>query len=461
MTLEQLPNLERANVLVYSLGIEGRDLARWLVSQGARVTVSDTRTDAQLETAGATVPEGVERVVTGRDLLDPSGYDLVAVSQSILRHDPAMQRARQLGIPLTSQMRLFLELCPGRVVGITGSAGKSTTTSLAAAMAEAAGIEYLVGGNIGQAMLERLPEIGPQTAVILEISHTQLQYTTVSPQIAAITNVTPNHLDQFSWDEYVGLKRNILEHQGSDDIAILNADDRISRGMMVSVHGRLHQCSIQGPVTGDGAYLAFDEIVCAQGRRSARIAARGDIRLPGEHNLSNVVMASAIGCAIGLPPEAMQEAIRRFRGVPHRLEIIGAVTDVIYVNDSIATAPERTIAGLRAFDRPVVLLLGGRDKNLPLDRLYEEVQARCRAVVCFGESGDVFRQALAEGEAPVDLVATLDEAVEAAAQIAAPGDVVLLAPAGTSFDAYPNFEARGNAFRELVRRLPGFTEAEL
>jgi UDP-N-acetylmuramoylalanine--D-glutamate ligase len=134
---------------------------------------------------------------------------------------------------------------------------------------------------------------------------------------------------------------------------------------------------------------------------------------------------------------------------------------VIYVNDSIATAPERTIAGLRAFDRPVVLLLGGRDKNLPLDRLYEEVQARCRAVVCFGESGDVFRQALAEGEAPVDLVATLDEAVEAAAQIAAPGDVVLLAPAGTSFDAYPNFEARGNAFRELVQRLPGFTEAEL
>jgi UDP-N-acetylmuramoylalanine--D-glutamate ligase len=458
MTKNGLPPLDGANVLVYSLGIEGRDLARWLIAQGARVTVSDTRTDEQLRDAGATVPDGTERVVTGRDLLDPEGFDLLAVSQSILRHSPQLQRARQLGIPVTSQMRLFMQLCPGRMVGITGSAGKTTTTALVAAMADAAGIDYVVGGNIGQALLERLADIQQTTMVVLEISHTQLQYIDRSPAIAAITNVTPNHLDQFSWDEYVGLKRNLLEHQGPDDIAVLNINDRTSHGLMVSVRGHLHRCSTREPIEGHGAFLSYDEVVCVHGKRMVTIANRRDVRLRGEHNIANVVMASAIGCAMGLEPGAMQDAIARFSGVPHRLEIVGTVNQVTWVNDSIATAPERTIAGLRAFAEPVVLLLGGREKNLPLDSLYEEVKRRCRAVVCFGESREVFSEALEGSGVLTSQTATMDDAIQEAAALAKPGDVVLLAPAGTSFDAYPSFEARGQAFREAVQQLPGFRE---
>lgn len=444
-------------VLVYSLGIEGRDLARWMVANGAAVTISDTRSGDALEAASAVAPEGVERVVSGRELLDPAGFDFVAAAQSVLRYSPAMVRARQLGIPTTSQMRLFLQLCEGRVVGITGSSGKSTTTSLVAAMAREAGIDHVVGGNLGEALLGRLDEIGPETTVILEISHTQLQYTDRSPAIAAVTNITPNHLDQFSWDEYVGLKRNILAHQERPGVAILNADDHTSRALMASVRGKLVRTSIGGEVPGDGAWLEHGQVVVRQGSLAREVVARDDILLRGQHNLANVVMATAIGSEAGLPIEAMARAVRGFRGVAHRLEVVGRANGVTWVNDSIATSPERTIAGLRAFTEPVVLLLGGREKNLPLDELRELARERCRAVVCFGEAGPLFHEGMREAVGTCRLVSTLEDAVAAAAELARPGDAVLLSPAGTSFDAYPNFESRGQAFRDLVAALPGFT----
>jgi UDP-N-acetylmuramoylalanine--D-glutamate ligase len=451
------PDVRGRRVLVYSLGIEGRDLARWLLKNGASVTISDTRSEAQLAAAGATAPEGVERVVSGGALLDANGFDMVAVSQSILRYDPALGRARELGIPVTSQMRLFLQLCPAPVIGITGSSGKSTTTALVGAMAAEAGVDHIVGGNIGEALLGRLDEIQPATVVILEISHTQLQYTDRSPAIAAVTNVTPNHLDQFSWDEYVGLKRNILSHQRTDDTAVMNADDHTSRALMAAVRGRLVRCSLAGEVPGDGAWLDNRTVMLRQGGREAEaILKRDDVRLRGDHNMANVVMACAIGASAGFPAEAMARAVASFRGVPHRLEVVGAAGGATWVNDSIATSPERTMAGLKAFSEPVVLLLGGREKHLPLDLLQELAGKRCRAVVCFGEAGPLFHDAMRHTSAVTRLVSTLEEAVMAAVDLAHEGDVVLLSPAGTSFDAYPSFEVRGEAFRRLVRALPGF-----
>ncbi|GMV85145.1 MAG: UDP-N-acetylmuramoylalanine--D-glutamate ligase [Dehalococcoidia bacterium] len=444
-------------VLVYSLGIEGRDLARWMVAHGASVTLSDTRTDAELAAAGATAPGGIERLVTGQPLLDPAGYDLVAVSQSVLRYNPALARARELGVPVTSQMRLFLQLCPGRVIGITGSSGKSTTTALVGAIAAESGQPFIVGGNIGEALLGRLDEITSGTNVILEISHTQLQYTDRSPAIAAVTNVTPNHLDQFSWDEYVGLKRNIIAHQGREDVAVLNADDHTSRALMASVRGRLVRTSITAEVDGDGAWLDHAEVVIRHGGRASAVLPEGDIRLRGRHNLANAVMACAIAAEAGFPVEAMRRGVRGFRGVPHRLEVVGRAAGATWVNDSIATSPERAIAGLRAFTEPVVLLLGGREKNLPLDQLRELARERCRAIVCFGEAGPLFHGAMKSAVPVARIVPTLEEAVSAALGLVQPGDVVLLSPAGTSFDAYPNFEARGEAFRRLVAGLPGFT----
>jgi UDP-N-acetylmuramoylalanine--D-glutamate ligase len=453
-----IPDVQGKRALVYSLGMEGRDLAGWLLRHGASVTISDTRTPAQLQAAGATAPEGIDALVTGQALLPPDGFDLLAVSQSVLRHDPAVARARALRIPVISQMQLFLRVCPGRVIGITGSSGKSTTTALVGAMAREAGIDHVVGGNIGEALLGRADDISANTTVVLEISHTQLQYTDRAPHLAAVTNVTPNHLDQFSWDEYVGLKRHILEGQGAEDQAVLNADDLTSRAFVVSVNGRLSRTSVKGEVPGDGAWLDRGVIVARRGREKRDIIDRTAIRLRGEHNIENVVMACAIADAAGWPLDAVRRAATAFRGVPHRLEVVGRSAGVTWVNDSIATSPERTVAGLRAFTEPVVLLLGGREKHLPMDRLQELGRERCRAVICFGEAAQFFADAMAPVVPQCTVVSTLPDAVSAAAAAARPGDVVLLSPAGTSFDAYPSFEVRGQAFRELVRALPGFEE---
>ncbi|MEP7216652.1 MAG: UDP-N-acetylmuramoyl-L-alanine--D-glutamate ligase, partial [Anaerolineaceae bacterium] len=449
-------DLTGKQVVVYSLGIEGRDLARFFVTRGAMVTVSDTRTPAQLEAAGAVAPSGVDRVVTGQDLVDPSGFDAVAVAQSVLRSNPMVVRARELGIPFTSQMRLFLQLCEGRVLGITGSSGKSTTTALVGAMASAAGVNHVVGGNIGEALLGRLSDITPETTVILEISHTQLQYTDRSPAIAAITNVTPNHLDQFSWDEYVGLKRNILAYQTRENSAVMNADDHTSHALMAAVKGRLVRCSIDSLIEGDGAWLEDGQVMVRHGRFAQPVVRQDDVRLRGRHNLANVVMAAAIGSQAGFESGAIGQAIQEFRGVPHRLEVVGRARGATWVNDSIATSPERAIAGLNAFTEPVVLLLGGRDKNLPMDGLRELAGTRCRAVICFGEAARLFAAGVQAAVLATRVVATLEDAVDAASQVVQEGDAVLLSPAGTSFDAYPSFEVRGERFRALVRDLPGF-----
>ena len=256
-------------------------------------------------------------------------------------------RARELGIPMTSQMRLFLQLCPARPIGITGSSGKSTTTALVGEMATDAGVEPMVGGNIGEALLGRLDEIRPESTVILEISHTQLQYTDRSPRIAAITNVTPNHLDQFSWDEYVGLKRNIIAFQGPDDVAVMNADDHTSRALMTGARGRLIRTSLRDDPGGEAAWFDGRSVVARIAGRERRILEASRVTLRGRHNLANVVMACAIGTAAGWPAEAMARSVERFRGVPHRLEVVGRTGGVTWVNDSIATSPERTIAGVR------------------------------------------------------------------------------------------------------------------
>jgi len=457
-TAAELPEIAGARALVYSLGIEGRDLARWLLARGASVTMADTRSAAQLEAAGAEPPEGVERTVRG-ELLDPDGFDLLAVSQSVLRSDPGVVRAQELGIRVVSQMALALRLCRGRVIGITGSSGKSTTTALVGEMAEYAGIEHLVGGNLGGSLLDRIEDVPETASVILEMSHTQLQYTDRSPEIAAVTNVTPNHLDQFSWPEYVDLKRNILRYQDADGLAILNADDETSRAFRADVRGRLAEVSLAGPVTGEGAWLEGEAIVSRRGGTAETIAGTADLRMHGRHNVANAVLATAIAGAMGLPGKAIADALRTFPGLPHRLQVVGRANGATWINDSIATSPERTLAALEAVPEPAILLLGGREKALPLESLRTAAGERCRAAVCFGEAATSFAEAMGGAVETVVRVETLEEAVAAAAAIAREGDAVLLSPAGTSFDAYPRFEARGEAFAALVAALEGFEEA--
>ncbi|MXW27265.1 MAG: UDP-N-acetylmuramoyl-L-alanine--D-glutamate ligase [Dehalococcoidia bacterium] len=456
-TAAELPDIEGARALVYSLGIEGRDLARWLLARGASVTMADSRTEQQLEAAGAAPPDGVERTVRG-ELVDPEGFDLLAVSQSVLRDHPNIIRAHELGIPVVSQLALALRLCPGRVVGITGSSGKSTTTALVGAMAERAGMDHLVGGNLGGSLLDRIESVAETTSVILEMSHTQLQYTDRSPAIAAITNITPNHLDQFSWPDYVDLKRSILQYQDSDGLAILNADDETSRELRADVRGRLAEVSLSGPVAGNGAWLDGDAIMSRRGGAAERVASTSNLRMRGRHNVANAVLAVAIAGTMGLPREAIAETLGRFPGLPHRLQMVGRAHGAVWINDSIATSPERAVAALEAVTEPAILLLGGREKDLPLGKLRAAAGDRCRAAICFGEAATPFAEAMAGAIETVVRVETLEEAIAAAATIAREGDVVLLSPAGTSFDTYPRFEARGEAFAALVTALEGFEE---
>jgi UDP-N-acetylmuramoylalanine--D-glutamate ligase len=353
-------------------------------------------------------------------------------------------------------MQLFLDLCEARVCGISGSSGKSTTTALVGAMARAAGLDPVIGGNIGVPLLAQVAKIRPEQLVILEISHTQLQYTTRSPQVATLTNVTPNHLDQFNWDEYVGLKRNLVARQEAGDVAVLNADDPVSRGFAGGCKGGVHWSGRCAGPQHDGAFLQGDAIVVRSDGVEVGRFGRSAVLLRGEHNLANVLSACATAAAAGIGISQMEETVRIFPGVAHRLQIVGKARGATWVDDSIATSPERTIAGIRAFGEPVVLLLGGRDKNLPLEGLREEIKVRARGIVCFGEAGPMFHAALGGATRKALLVGDLAEAVEAAATIVEQGDVVLLSPAGTSFDAYPNFEARGDAFAGMVQGLPGF-----
>jgi UDP-N-acetylmuramoylalanine--D-glutamate ligase len=312
----------------------------------------------------------------------------------------------------------------------------------------------LVGGNIGRGLLSELDGIGPETSVVLEISHTQLARTDRSPRLAAVLNVTPNHLDQFDWDSYVALKRNLVRYQRPTDLIVLPSDEEVAGSLAADTPARRFHFG-RSAFAGPGATVTAEQIVWRDGAEKRLVAPLEAIRIPGEHNVRNVLASVAIGGAWGLPIEAMARAIRGFHGVPHRLQTVAEVGGVRYIDDSIATTPDRTVAALHAIAGPIVLLLGGREKRLPLAPLLTAARARTRAVICFGEAGPFFAEALApEWHAPASpRVVVRDDlaaAVETARDLAREGDAVLLSPAGTSFDAYPNFAARGEHFRELV-----------
>jgi UDP-N-acetylmuramoylalanine--D-glutamate ligase len=449
------------NVTVLGLGIEGVDVVRYLAANGANVTVSDSRSPEELSSRITELDGLPVHFSLGENRVDDAvSADLLMVSQGVPLTLPAVEAARERGVPISSMTRLFLELCPGIVIGITGSSGKTTTTALVTAMFGAAGRKHVVGGNIGVGLLGLLECITPETWVVLEMSHTQLETAGRSPHIACVLNVTPNHLDRYEWEEYIGLKLRILQAQQRGDIAVLNLDDEVTCAFATETPAHVVWFSSRRVPNGEAAaYLREGSLIWRQGAVETKLLAVDEVPLRGAHNIENVLAAIAIGCSAGLESDAVARAIREFHPVPHRLEFVGAVDGVAYYNDSIATTPERALAGLRSYQEPVVLLLGGREKHLPLEELAQEAVDRCRAVVCFGEAASLLDEALsyASGqsgrELPIERVETLDEAVEVAREHAHRGDVVLLSPACTSYDAYANFEERGEDFRRIVRGL--------
>lgn len=458
-------------VVVFGFGRQGQALARWLPTVGADVAVTDSRSAKELGLRRRDYP-GVRFQLGGHreDVL--IGARLVCVSGGVPLDNPVLQLARERGIPLANDAQLFLERCPAPVIGITGSAGKTTTSSLVAAILARAGYKVWLGGNIGNPLIADLSKIKPNDIVVMELSSFQLELTTASPPVAAMLNLTPNHLDRHgSLERYAAAKANILRYQRASDVAVLGWDDAGSRAFEPLAAGELLAFSRYDMVP-DGAFMLGSRLIVAGSASFDAgphvVCQRDEIPLRGEHNVLNVLAACAISGALGLAidrpgvmPDAMRAAIGDFRAVAHRLETVREYAGVTWVNDSIATAPERLLAALASYDEPIVLLLGGQDKDLPWEAALQFALRKARHIIVFGEDGDKqvatkvmkLLQKTGVGEERVSRARTLDEAVERAAEVARAGDVVLLSPGGASYDAFKDFAERGARFRLLVSQL--------
>ena len=462
-----MENWSGKKVIVIGAARQGTALSRYLASKGAQVILTDMHS---LDDLPANLPDleklGIELHLGGHPLELVEGADLVCVSGGVPLTIPFIQAAMQRGIPLSNDSQIFLEACPAQVIGITGSSGKTTTTALVGLMAQKYfemkqnGHRAWVGGNIGNPLIEQVDQIDEDDLVVLELSSFQLELMTRSPQIAAILNITPNHLDRHgSMQAYIAAKSRILRFQHAGDVAILNRDDPGSWSLAEHLKSDLISFGFQKPDSKqNGTYIYKDAIWLQLGRESLKMLPLEWIQLPGRHNIANVLAACAIAAAASLALPAIQTAIEEFTGIPHRLEFIRNINGADWYNDSIATAPERTMAAIEAFEGPLVLLLGGRDKNLPWDDLAQLIHQRVRAVVLFGEAAGLIEKALGavkKGETlqVISRCNTLEEAVQAAAKLAQPGDTVLLSPGCTSFDAFKDFEERGEYFRKLVNAL--------
>ncbi len=446
-------------VVVLGFARQGRALARWLPTVGAKVIVND-RNPIEYYNGDLAPYSNVDFVLGGHPETILDGTDLVCVSGGVPLDLGIIKTAIERGISITNDAQLFMERCTSPVIGITGSAGKTTTTTLVGEMVRQAGFKTWIGGNIGDVLLDVLPQIQQDDRVVMELSSFQLDLLTISPALGAVLNITPNHLDRHGTMElYTRAKAQILLHQHSDDIAVLGRDDPGSRALESIIQGDLCWFSANEMVA-DGAFLAGQRLLVA-GDSSMDgephvVCERSDIPLRGAHNVLNVLAACAITGSVGVSAEVMQAVIRDFKGVEHRLEVVRVVNDVTYVNDSIATAPERVLAALRSYEEPLVLLAGGKDKKLPWEEMIALALVKSRLIVAFGHAGEMIVETvkrISGTDKGVTLVETLDQALDVAVQEAQPGDVVLLSPGGTSYDAYGDFAERGEHFRRLVMAL--------
>jgi UDP-N-acetylmuramoylalanine--D-glutamate ligase len=446
--------IQGQRVLVVGLGKSGTASALFLQQRGARVTVSDTKPPeqlgpeiSQLLDAGVTVETGGHGERTFR------AQDLIVVSPGVPAEAPLLVQARLHGVPVVGEIELASRFLQGRIVAITGSNGKTTTTTLTGDMLAAAGMPVVVGGNIGTPAISLVEQTTPQTFVVLEISSFQLEtIENFHPHISAILNITPDHLDRHgTFEAYVKAKARIFENQASGDFAVLNADDPAAS--MLSGQGRAAQFSFSRKQTVErGAFVRGATIIFRDGSGERQILLTSEIPLKGAHNLENVLAAVCIGALAGCPPDAIRRAVRDFKAVEHRLELVATIGGVEYYNDSKATNVDATMKALESFPANVHLILGGKDKGSDYSVLHDLIRQRVKRVYTIGAAAEKAEGQLA-GTADVVRSGTLQNAVRSAAAVAVSGDIVLLAPACASFDQFQNYEHRGRVFKEVVRAL--------
>jgi UDP-N-acetylmuramoylalanine--D-glutamate ligase len=455
-------SLRGKRVTVMGLGLFGGGvgLTRFLVKQGARVTVTDLKKAPQLAPSLKAL-EGLplELHLGFHREEDFRNADIVMVNPAIPKDSSFLNIAQRNGIPLETEMNLFFKLCPVPIVGITGSKGKSTTTALTAAMLQHGNKKVWLGGNIGMgySLLERVEEMGKGDLVVLELSSFQLEdlgQIRKSPHVAVLTNLAPNHLDRHKdMESYVEAKKNIIRYQTDEDYVILNWDDQRLREWAKEARSKVLWYSLHDR-PASGASLEGDEALLKIDSKKEKIDLSGR-RLPGRHNLENILAASCAAFVLGVKGKDIEKAIQSFSGLEHRIEFVSEIKGVKYYNDSIATTPESAVAGLKTFESPIVLIAGGYDKKIPLESFAQECVKRCKCVILMGETAPTLVELIAklkEGTLPeVFLIPSLENAVKLAEKVACPGDVVLLSPACASYDMFENFQERGKLFKALVR----------
>jgi len=477
-------------VIVIGAARQGIALARYLARHGANIVINDRLPAEKLESArDALADMQIEWVCGGHPINMLDGTDIVFISGGVPFDLPIVWEAKSRGIEISNDSQLFLEECPCRVIGITGSAGKTTTTTLVGLIAKAAIDEQnlrtdgndvddrderlrltpdsnvWVGGNIGSPLLSVVDQIKPNDLAVMELSSFQLEVMNRSPHIAGILNITPNHLDRHkTMEAYSAAKARILQSQTVQDIAVLNEDDPITWNLTEKIHGRLvtfgkrtSSGTTDNVYSDDHTNSIKIKFQSADGQTELRVIGCDEIPLRGEHNLQNVLAACAIAWAAELPVSAMAAGISKLEGIPHRLEFVRKFRGGDWYNDSIATAPERAIAAINSFSEPLILLAGGQDKDLPWKSFVAKVHQRVKVLILFGEASGIISDALERdeknSETDVVICSGLNEAVLAAANKVSEGDVVLLSPGGTSFDEFHDFEDRGEAFRKWVLEL--------
>ena len=456
MTLrEYLDSLRNKTVAVVGIGVSNTPLVRRLLQSGIRVTAYDKRTRQQLGALGDELAQAGCGLRLGPDYLEGLHEDVIFRTPGLRPDVPQIAAAVAGGSVLTSEMEAFFQVCPCPIIAVTGSDGKTTTTTIIAELLKAAGHTVWLGGNIGHPLLCDADRMQPHDFAVLELSSFQLMTMDRSPHIAVVTNLAPNHLDMHKdMAEYVAAKENIFRHQRAGDIAVFNADNAITAEQAGRAVGRSRLFSRQSEPR-DGVFLRGEDIVCRSTAGERVVLHTSDIKIPGVHNVENYM--AAIAAVDGLvPDEVIRRFAREFGGVEHRIELVRTYRGVRYYNDSIASSPSRTIAGLRSFHEKVILIAGGYDKHIPFDVLGPEIVEHVKLLVLCGATADKIRAAVESapgyqpGKPEILDVTPFTAAVEAARDRAQPGDVVTLSPACAAFDQFKNFAERGKFFKSIV-----------
>ncbi len=451
-----LNSIKSKTISVIGMGISNKPLIKLFIENNIDFTLRDLNEKNNLSTDFLNMlSESGAGIVLGKDYLKNIDSDIIFRTPGVLPTEKELQNAVQAGSKITSEMEVFMNLCPAKIIAVTGSDGKTTSSSIIAELLRAEGYRVHLGGNIGKPLLCELDDISEEDFVVLELSSFQLHSINVSPHIALITNVSPNHLDKhISYEDYIDSKKMVFINQKEDDILVLNADDSICMDFAAEAKGELRFFSMKQAL-GEGCFCTDGTIYCSKNYISKALMPSGSVLLPGNHNIANYMAAFTALRGI-VSDETCRKVAQKFKGVKHRLELVRKFNGVSYINDSIASSPSRTIAGLNAVKTKPILIAGGHDKNIPFDKLADVISEKVKALIVTGDTAEKIAAAVKSSifyrpeKLPVIFAADLETAVLEAKKLATRGDIVLLSPGCSSFDRFNNFAERGELFRELV-----------